>query len=222
MTDQVYFGTKYGKPSGFPDLHVFVQLQREPERSRRSPASACISAAWLEDFVVDNVHEYILDSGASYHIQATQDTVDTDIRTEVDPSGGFRVDTANGPAMLDKTVESFVPALNQKLTIFLRDAECPGALSLGRLCSHHGFSFVWDSFSDIPRLWNRNGEEVPIHMRCNVPYIKNCALYSLPAAMPGPAAPGDGGLIQPAVPEGEPDADTVAVPADYVAPDVWR
>ena len=60
----------------------------------KADSSSFIYAIASNDFVADNVHEYSLDSGTSYHSQPLNGTVDPEDRVVKDPTGGVRVGTA--------------------------------------------------------------------------------------------------------------------------------
>ena len=51
----------------------------------------------------------------------------------------------------------------------------PHALSVGRLCVEMGCTCIWEGFNSKPRVIDKNGNEIPIHVRSFVPYMSNVA-----------------------------------------------
>ena len=137
--------------------------------------------------------EWILDTGTGNDL-CPAGTAGTRIKKDTMMS----IETANGIVKPDTAVSIGLDKLDE-------DADCVElaqtvhALSVGRRCAQHGYSFHWDAFESKPMFKGPNGDYVELTVENFVPLIKSGVR---PAAggsrrkvqcMAAKAAPGAGG-----------------------------
>ena len=82
---------------------------------------------------------FVVDSGASMHMLSKKDSSSDELDTLTRSRNPTTVMTANGEVQTNEEAQVYVQDLDQFVTVQLLD-ETPSVLSLGKLCSEHGYS----------------------------------------------------------------------------------
>ena len=88
--------------------------------------------------------EFVVDSGASMHMVSRKDLNSAELGTVQVSKNPTVVITANGEVLTKEEATVYVRELGLFVTIMLLE-DTRAALSLGKLCKDHGFSFHWTS-----------------------------------------------------------------------------
>ena len=123
----------------------------------------------------------VLASPARQSQQQTEWILDTGTGNDLCPATQVGVEYSGAPMLLE-TANGVVPA-TLRSTVALNsldeDADCivleqtVRALSLGRRCAEHGYSFRWDPWAAEPVFIRPDGVEVPIKVENFVPVVVN-------------------------------------------------
>ena len=114
------------------------------------------------------VSQYVLDTGASYHI-INKGAIASRSQREYAAPRPVGLDTANGKINLSMQVDTDVEVLSLQLTALIAD-RASNLISLGRLCMEQNCTFIWHPGSH-PRLWDADGREVKVEVHHFVPYL---------------------------------------------------
>ena len=87
--------------------------------------------------------EFVVDSGASMHMISKKDLNDAEMDTLTKSCSPTIVITANGEVQTHEEATVYVKELNIFLTMKVLE-NTPAALSLGKLCDEHGYSYELD------------------------------------------------------------------------------
>ena len=83
---------------------------------------------------------FVVDSGASMHMLSKKDSSSDELDTLTRSTNITTVMTAKGEVQTNEEAQVYVQDLDLFVTVQLLD-ETPRVLSLGKLCSEHGFSY---------------------------------------------------------------------------------
>ena len=100
--------------------------------------------------------EVVVDSGASTHMLSQKDLSSDELETLRRSRNPTVVVTANGEVQTNEEAQVYVHDLGLFVTVYLLD-DTPAVLSLGELCSEHGYSYEWTSGQN-PQL-TKNGKD---------------------------------------------------------------
>ena len=115
-----------------------------------------------------NTREYIVDSGASFHLVSEDSLTPKELSSKVELEEPIEVQTANGDVVI--THKCRIHVIELDLWVWAHLLECTVAvLSLGALCGDHGFSYTWNN-TNTPTLLKGN-LEVKCEAKNNVPFI---------------------------------------------------
>ena len=137
-------------------------LVREKLKKRRKHVR---SAATVQSLMPD----WIVDTGASYHIQDGDCVDESAVRVSATPKV---VESANGTITLKEETNTEIPSLgplSSKLTMKVWKGT-PNLLSLGRLVHEHKCKFGWVP-GRRPTLTLPNGVRIKLAVRRHVPYL---------------------------------------------------
>ena len=111
---------------------------------------------------------FVVDSGASMHMLSKKDPSSDEMDTLRRSRNPTTVVTANGEVQTNEEAQVYVQDLDLFVTVPLLE-ETPAVLSLGELCSEHGFAYEWKN-GETPRLTN-NGKTLTCIMDYFVPLV---------------------------------------------------
>ena len=118
-----------------------------------------------------SVREYVVDSGASYHIIGISLLSKAERRTIRKADHRVLLQTANGQITTDQVADVNVEELGLTLAVYVVKESCPPLLSLGKLCKEHHIGYVWPAGSDAPYLQSEGHKRVTLNIQNNVPFI---------------------------------------------------
>ena len=111
---------------------------------------------------------FVDDSGASMHMLSRKDLSSDELDTLRRSRNPTTMVTANGEVQTNEEAQEYVHDLDLFVTVQLLD-ETPAVLSLGNLCSEHGYSYEWKN-GELPRL-TKNGIKITCTMDNFVPLV---------------------------------------------------
>ena len=112
-----------------------------------------------------------MDSGASDHLIGKEVVFESDIPRKV-AKKSVSFETASGTEVSNIVSEVFVDSLDSSLEPWVLD-QCPGLISVGKLCTEKGMSFIWPKHS-TPFIVRRDGLVVHLKIQNCVPCIDCC------------------------------------------------
>ena len=120
-----------------------------------------------------DTREYLLDSGASFHLISWQylryDEKET-YRPRVIESP-ITLTTANGPVTAAYEVTVYVEMIDRHVEAYLLEDVVP-VLSMGLICKDHSLKFVWDGLTgEAPYLMGRDGVRKICRVNQNCPEV---------------------------------------------------
>ncbi len=147
--------------------------------SNLKPTDVGVAAPAIEPrSMIDDVPDWIVDSGASYGIMDIRHVRDASDR--VKPARKVRtVTSANDVIKLSQEVDTHIAALQEDFTVFTKK-DTASVLSLGEMCLEKGYTFHWDPYQH-PQLWDRNLQEVPLRISNRVPVLDNFGFRLAPS-----------------------------------------
>ena len=98
----------------------------------------CLPASTLKP----EEREFVVDSGASMHMISKKDLSKAEMETVTKSRSSTIVITANGEMQTHEEATVHVKELEKFLTMKVLE-NTPAALSLGKLCDEHGYSYEW-------------------------------------------------------------------------------
>ena len=111
---------------------------------------------------------FVVDSGASMHMLSKKDLSSDELDTLRRFRNPTTVVTANGEVQTNEEAQVYVQDLDLFVTVQTLE-ETPAVLSLGKLCSEHGYSYEWKN-GETPRL-TKNGNIITCTMDNFVPLV---------------------------------------------------
>ena len=116
-----------------------LKLKEHERATFFSPSeNRCLPASTLKP----EEREFVVDSGASMHMISKKDLSDAEMDTLTKSCSPTIVITANGEVQTHEEAIVYVKELDIFLTIKVLE-NTPAALSLGKLCDEHGYSYEW-------------------------------------------------------------------------------
>ena len=147
---------------------LILKLKEQDKTAFFSPSeNRCLPASTLKL----EERKFVVDSGASMHMTSREDLNAAELETLTTSRSPPTVITANGEVHTHEEATVYVKELDIFLTIKVFE-DTPAALSLGKLCDEHGYSYEWIN-GQKPHLI-KNG----IRIQCNT---ENC----VPIVVPG-------------------------------------
>ena len=122
------------------------------------------------------------DTGSGVHIVGRQELPKGYARNVKCANHTFRLNTANGRIKTKSVIDLKSVAINRPFEAVILD-DSPCAISLGRFCIDHGYSFYWPRGSTAPYLIDERGRRVIFEVDNYVPYVSHASAASLPVEM---------------------------------------
>ena len=102
--------------------------------------------------------EFVVDSGAGMHMVSKRDLNSAELETMRASRSPTTVMTANGEVQTREEATEYVKELDLFVTVMLLE-ETPAVLSLGKLCEHHGYTYLpleqWPKTTSY-QIWHNN------------------------------------------------------------------
>ena len=127
-----------------------------------------------------DTREYLLDSGASFHLIAWKYLRYEEKKTYRKAEQSITMTTANGNVTAIYIVTIYVQTIDKHVDAYLLDDVVP-VLSMGLLCKEHLLKFIWDGHqSNAPYLLHPDGKQTPCDVSQNCPSVLRCQTSARP------------------------------------------
>jgi len=138
---------------------------------------------------------WLLDTGNGHDLVGRDEITDSVAANACRAKSGLMLQTANGPISVAKQVNVNIAGLSGGARALILDST-PAGVSLGRRCTHEGFSFRWDAYGK-PDFRDPAGRQVPIVVERDIPYAVADANHACPAEEAAPVAAEPAALADP-------------------------